>query len=99
MPFHGFQTALVLETQKAGGFHKAQLVDQGVGGLADQLFFGQHGFGRRGSSCTAGCSDEGSASIANDVVHTQSYPSTAVFVTGHLEKPDMKPAKWAKQGA
>lgn len=45
MPFHGFQTALVLEAQKAGGFHEAQLVDQGVGGLADQLFFGQQGFG------------------------------------------------------
>ena len=50
MPFHGVQTALVLEAQKAGGFHEAQVVDQDIGGLADQLFFGQQGFGRHGSS-------------------------------------------------
>lgn len=42
MPFHGFQAALVLEAQKTSGFHETQLVDQGIGGLADQLLFGQH---------------------------------------------------------
>lgn len=71
----------MLETQKAGGFHEAQLVDQGVGGLADQLFFGQHGFGRRDSFYITKYSDEGTASIANDAVrasqHLMELPSTS----------------------
>lgn len=33
-----------------GGLHEIQFVDQGIGGLADQLFFGQHGSGRYDSS-------------------------------------------------
>ncbi len=84
MPFHGFQTALVLETQKAGGFHEAQLVDQGVGGLADQLFFGQQGFGLHGSFCIVECIDEGTASIANDAV-CESLHSTALLLAFQVQ--------------
>jgi len=50
MSFDGFQATLVLEGKKASGFHDAQLVDQGIGGLADQLFFSHHGFGDHASS-------------------------------------------------